>query len=185
MQAVLDSLKKEQKALAEEVKKPFEHQEKLDKLLKRQAEINKELHIGEENQVPDQQAESKNKSQYSVREAMQNDPVIKRSIKRLIDEAEEAFKGAKDVKVDTKDGSITFTMPNGVPIKVSFERQITDAQLNKVTALREHGLSDKGGKVIIGGYTKKWMQALLLHCLLKVRKALAITKHFMQQWHGC
>ena len=49
MQAVLDNLKKEQKALAEEVKKPFEHQAKLDQLLKRQEEINKELHIGEEN----------------------------------------------------------------------------------------------------------------------------------------
>ena len=180
MQAVLDSLKKEQKALAEEVKKPFEHQDKLDQLLKRQEEINKELHIGEENAPQEGQEKQDNEPEFSIREIMDTDPEMQRAVEELQREIKDAFPGAKDVHPDGDD--IVFTMPNDVQIRANIKEQYLFRDPEEAArAKREHGISDNAN-VVAEGYYQKINDRSLVVLTQESSKGTAYHEAFHAVW---
>ena len=65
---------------------------------------------------------------------------INRAVSDVIAEVQEAFPGAKDVKTDGTD--ITFTLPNGLQMRVKIKEQILLSDSEAAKARKAHGLKD-------------------------------------------
>ena len=146
--ATTEALTKETKDLAETIKTPFEYEKKYKDLLARRDEIDKELHIGEEEQaLINEEEETVNPETGEIMtSARGNEENYNRSIEELKAETKDALKGAE--VTDIGNNQLSFEAPNGSTGIVDLEKGIVVSKEAQQEAKNAHGLT---GEVTVQG----------------------------------
>ena len=205
----IEVLTKEEIDLKTELSKPFEHEAKLTSLLKRQAEINKELKLDELGGKVETKADAN--TSYSIRgndnivttdENLKNDQQkgtvdiakvltgkekyqeddkqrINRSIEELKEEAKKAFPNAKFEHIDGN--NMVFIVPNGATIRFNLKDKIIVHGRYAAKAQGDHGLA-KSGTQEAEGFERKIDEGALIALSQNSQVGTAFHEAFHAVW---
>lgn len=106
---------------------------------------------------------------------------INRAVSDVIAEVQEAFPGAKDVKTDGTD--ITFTMPNGLQMRVKIKEQILLSDSEAAKARKAHGLKEDAD-ITVEGSTRKLDKGSVIELSQESSKGTAFHEafHTVMDW---
>lgn len=104
---------------------------------------------------------------------------VERAVDAVVEEVKDAFKGAKDVNVDGTD--VTFTMPNGLKMRVKIKDQIIVSDEEASKARAAHGLKD-GTKITVEGSTRKLDNGAIVELSQQSSEGTAYHEAFHTVW---
>ena len=116
-----ETLKKELKSLEAEIARPFEYEDKYQKLKQRSAEIDKELGIGNNVEVVEE-------AEDTTKFRPLDNPAYQRSLEEIYDDLNDIFEGAKVEELGNEEWRVT--TPNGkrIIVKVADRIILNDKQ---------------------------------------------------------
>ncbi len=175
-----ETLKKELKSLEAEIARPFEYEDKYQKLKQRSAEIDKELGIGNN-------AETVEELEDTTKFSPLDNPAYQRSLEEIYDDLNDIFEGAKVEELGNEEWRVT--TPNGkrIIVKVADRIILNDKQsanMRKAHNLdsdyiaeasgywRAIGENDVDGELVISRNSKK---GTAYHEILHAVMDLALT----------
>lgn len=121
---------------------------------------------------------------FTLEDAMNGESGLGQELKRTVDELtaemKDAYKGARNFKVEGND--ITFTMPNGVKIYAKVKEQIIVSGKDLEKARKDHGLGDDIRAIAIEGLSRKLDRGALVELSQESRKGTAYHEAFHTVW---
>lgn len=126
-------------------------------------------------------AETEETRQESLAEAAisQSGEQIQRAVDDVVKEVKEAFTGATDVAVDGTD--VTFTMPNGLKMRVKIKEQIIVSEGQASKAKAEHGMN-ADSKIVVEGSAKTIDNGSLVELSQESSEGTAYHEAFHTVW---
>lgn len=126
-------------------------------------------------------AETEETRKESLAEAAisQSGEQIQRAVDDVVKEVKEAFTGATDVAVDGTD--VTFTMPNGLKMRVKIKEQIIVSEGQASKAKAEHGMNAES-KIVVEGSAKTIDNGSLVELSQESSEGTAYHEAFHTVW---